>query len=93
MKVNVRYATEFGSSATTINVEEIPTFTKRFTILSVTPHEETYTEQEVKTWLEHRDMYLHNYYTTYKNKGIAKETIDEFINESHEYLMGRKQNK
>lgn len=42
MEVIVRYATEFGSSATTIDVEEIPTFTKKFTILSVTPVEEDY---------------------------------------------------
>ncbi len=40
MKVNVRYWTEFGGSDTTMNVEEIPAFAGKFTIMSVTPHEE-----------------------------------------------------
>ena len=35
MKVIVRYSTEFGSDTTIINVKEIPTFTKSFTILNV----------------------------------------------------------
>lgn len=42
MKVNVRYWTEFGGSDTTMNVEEIPAFAEKFTIMSVTPHEEPY---------------------------------------------------
>ena len=37
MKVEVRYATEFGSQTSIMKVKKIPNFTKRFTILSVKP--------------------------------------------------------
>jgi hypothetical protein len=37
MEVIVRYATEFGSSTSIMNVEKIPSFTKKFKILSVEP--------------------------------------------------------
>lgn len=37
MKVEVRYATEFGSQIKVMDVNEIANFTKRFTILSVRP--------------------------------------------------------
>ena len=47
MKVEVRYATEFGSSATVINVTEIPSFAKRFKLLSVNPHKELSTKLHI----------------------------------------------
>ena len=50
----------------------------------------TYTLSELKLWLISRDVYLYNYYTTYKNAGIPMITVDEYIRESHEYLMDRK---
>ena len=50
----------------------------------------TYTLSELKLWLISRDVYLYNYYTTYKNAGIPIITVDEYIRESHEYLMDRK---
>jgi len=37
MKVEVRYATEFGSSTIIMNVNKIPEFTEKFKILSVKP--------------------------------------------------------
>ncbi len=49
-----------------------------------------YSEQEVKEWLNARDLYLYNYYTTYKDAGIPMDTVDNFFKESHEYLMQRK---
>ena len=48
MDVEVRYSTEFGSSATVIDVTEIPSFAKRFKMLSVKPIETKYSEDEVK---------------------------------------------
>ena len=50
----------------------------------------TYTLSKLKLWLISRDVYLYNYYTTYKNAGIPMITVDEYIRESHEYLMDRK---
>ena len=50
----------------------------------------TYTLSELKLWLISRDVYLYNYYTAYKNSGIPIITVDEYIRESHEYLMDRK---
>ena len=50
----------------------------------------TYTLSELKLWLISRDVYLYNYYTTYKNYGIPIITVDEYIRKSHEYLMDRK---
>lgn len=54
MKVEVRYATEFGSSATVIDVTDIPRFAKRFKMLSVKPYEENEneTKQTAVKWLE-----------------------------------------
>jgi len=49
-----------------------------------------YTLAELKMWLHSRDIYLYNYYTTYKKAGIPMITVDEEIKESHEYLMDRK---
>ena len=49
MQVEVRYSTEFGSSATVINVTEIPSFAKRFKLLSVKPYEEP---NMISDWLE-----------------------------------------
>ena len=46
VKVEVRYSTEFGSSSSIIDVQEIPKFSKRFNILSVTPVENNYDEEE-----------------------------------------------
>lgn len=40
MKVKVRYVTEFGSSASIIKVKKLPSFIKRFTILSITPYKQ-----------------------------------------------------
>jgi hypothetical protein len=37
MKVEVRYATEFGSQTLIMNVKKIPNFTRKFTILSIKP--------------------------------------------------------
>jgi hypothetical protein len=42
MRVIVRYWTEFGGSESTMNVEEIANFAKKFDIMSVTPVEEDY---------------------------------------------------
>ena len=49
MQVEVRYSTEFSSSATVINVTEIPSFAKRFKLLSVKPYEEP---NMISDWLE-----------------------------------------
>ena len=46
VKVKVRYSTEFGSSSSIIDVTEIPKFSKRFNILSVTPGEDSYDDEE-----------------------------------------------
>jgi hypothetical protein len=57
MKVEVRYATEFGSSATVIDVTEIPRFSKRFKLLSVNPYKKPkqkknmFNEEEVRKLL------------------------------------------
>ena len=53
--------------------------------------EERYDEKELKLWLAHRDIYLYNYYTTYVKSGIPMQSVEDFIKESHEYLMDRKQ--
>ena len=50
----------------------------------------TYTLSELKLWLICRDVYLYNYYTTYKDAGIPMITVDEEIRDGHEYLMNRK---
>lgn len=47
MEVQVRYSTEFGSTATTMDIEKLPSFTTRFKILSVKPIEEYYTKQDL----------------------------------------------
>lgn len=49
-----------------------------------------YTLSELKLWMTCRDVYMHNYYTTYKKSGIPFITVDEEIREGHEYLMDRK---
>jgi hypothetical protein len=46
VKVKVRYSTEFGSSSSIIDVTEIPKFSKRFNILSVTPVKDSYDDEE-----------------------------------------------
>ena len=38
MKVEVVYATEFGSSTSIMKVKKLPSFIKRFTILKVYPY-------------------------------------------------------
>jgi hypothetical protein len=53
--------------------------------------EERYTEQELKLWLKHRDVYLYNHYTTYIKSGLPLQSVEDFIKESHEYLMDREQ--
>ncbi len=55
--------------------------------------QEMYSFDELRLWLIERDVYLHNYYTTYKKSGIPMESIDKYIEDSHEYLMNRKQFK
>lgn len=55
--------------------------------------QEMYSFDELRLWLIERDVYLHNYYTTYKKSGIPMESIDKYIEGSHEYLMNRKQFK
>ena len=52
-----------------------------------------YSAEELKSWLVHRDVYLYNYYTTYIKSGIPLQSVEDFIKESHEYLMDRKQSK
>ena len=52
-----------------------------------------YSLDELRLWLIERDVYLHNYYTTYKKSGIPMESVDKYIEDSHEYLMGRKKFK
>jgi hypothetical protein len=54
---------------------------------------EMYSEEELKSWLVHRDLYLYNYYTTYIKSGIPLQSVEDFIKEHHEYLMDRKQFK
>lgn len=48
MEVQVRYMTEFGSTATIMDIEKLPSFTKKFKILSVKPIEESYTKKDMK---------------------------------------------
>ena len=55
--------------------------------------ERSYSFDELRLWLIERDIYLYNYYTTYKKSGIPMENVDKYIEDSHEYLMGRKQFK
>ncbi len=55
--------------------------------------ERMYSAEELKSWLAHRDLYLYNYYTTYIKSGIPLESVEDFIKDHHEYLMGRKQSK
>lgn len=55
--------------------------------------EKLYTYAELRLWLYERDVYLYNYYTTYKNSNIPMITVDKFIKMSHEYLMERKLKK
>ena len=55
--------------------------------------ERSYSFDELRLWLIERDVYLYNYYTTYKKSGIPMENVDKYIEDSHEYLMGRKQFK
>jgi hypothetical protein len=53
----------------------------------------SYSFDELRLWLIERDVYLYNYYTTYKKSGIPMENVDKYIEDFHEYLMGRKQFK
>jgi hypothetical protein len=63
---------------------------KRSSVIKVSTNEPIlYTEEEVRSWLIHRDVYLYNYYTTYKNLDIPLQSVDDFIDENHEYLMNR----
>jgi hypothetical protein len=55
--------------------------------------QEMYSFDELRLWLIERDVYLYNYYTTYKKSGIPMESVDKYIEDSHEYLMNRKQFK
>ena len=55
--------------------------------------ERSYSFDELRLWLIERDVYLYNYYTTYKKSGIPMENVDKYIEYSHEYLLGRKQFK
>jgi hypothetical protein len=52
--------------------------------------ERSYSFDELRLWLIERDVYLYNYYTTYKKSGIPMENVDKYIEDSHEYLMGKK---
>jgi hypothetical protein len=47
VKVIVRYSTEFGSSASIIDVTEIPKFSKRFNIRSINPVEDSNDEKVI----------------------------------------------
>lgn len=64
--------------------------TSVITMKEVQEQEERYDEKELKLWLAHRDVYLYNYYTTYVKSGIPMQSVEDFIKESHEYLMDRK---
>lgn len=55
--------------------------------------ERSYSFDELRLLLIERDIYLYNYYTTYKKSGIPMENVDKYIEDSHEYLTGRKQFK
>lgn len=48
MEVEVRYMTEFGSTATTMDIEKLPSFTKKFKISSVKPIIDFYTKKDMK---------------------------------------------
>lgn len=55
MKINVRYYTEFGSDTTTMELEELPNFLKRFKIASITQHDDVYDKKDLeKAWDEGR---------------------------------------
>lgn len=55
MRVIVRYWTEFGGSESTMDVEEIANFAKKFDIMSVTPYEEpikeSFENKSLKWWM------------------------------------------
>lgn len=48
MEVEVRYMTEFGSTATIMDIEKLPSFTKKFKISSVKPIIDFYTKKDMK---------------------------------------------
>ncbi len=82
MKVIVRYWTEFGGSESTMNVEEIANFAKKFTIMSVTPIEEEkkYTEEDFK-------LFARQYYREIKMdksnllwEDLADKCLEQFKN-------------
>lgn len=78
------------------NIDKSPFFPLRYRIIIPTEEpkqEQMYSEEELKIWLVHRDLYLYNYYTTYIKSGIPLESVEDFIKEHHEYLMDRKQFK
>lgn len=75
MKVIVRYWTEFGGSESTMNVEEIANFAKKFDIMSVTPIEEEKKYNEVFDWLAEKD------YLSDKVETIQKE-FEDFKNKN-----------
>jgi hypothetical protein len=78
MEVEVRYATEFGSSATVINVTEIPNFTKRFKILSVNPHSEPKDEiKELLDLVERGVSEINHIKFTYKDKGHCVKYLSD----------------
>ena len=83
MEVQVRYATEFGSSATVINVTEIPSFAKRFKLLSVNPHEEQ-TDLKPSTKLHIGEVVDESYPEEFRKEapktGSLTEAIKEVIN-------------
>lgn len=83
MEVQVRYATEFGSSATVINVTEIPSFAKRFKLLSVNPHEEQ-TDLKPSTKLHIGEVVDESYPEKFRQEapktGSLTEAIKEVIN-------------
>jgi cellulose synthase/poly-beta-1,6-N-acetylglucosamine synthase-like glycosyltransferase len=49
--------------------------------------EERYTEQELKLWLKHRDVYLYNHYTTYVKSGLPLQSVEDFIDSSFCFRM------
>lgn len=49
-----------------------------------------YTLGELIILLKARDLYLYNYYTTYKNSDIPLIEVEQFLERDHEYLLERK---
>jgi len=76
-----------------INSEAVTNDYKAFIAGAKWQFERMYSEEDLKLWLMHRDIYLYNHYTTYLELGLPLQSVDDFIKESYEYLMNMKKIK